>query len=64
MVDRSGSSIYLFCAPNGRKEWLVDLSVVCPYWKIGVARRFTYCVPLMEDNSGSSIYLLCAPNGR
>ena len=29
MEDRSGSYIYL-CAPNGRKEWLVDLSIVCP----------------------------------
>ena len=59
--------------------WLVDLIIVCPQWKIGVARRFIYCVPLMEDlgvarrfiycvpimedRSGTYIYLLCAPNG-
>ena len=29
MEDRSGLQIYLFCAPNGRYEWLVDLSIVC-----------------------------------
>ena len=30
MEDRSGSKIYLLYAPNGREEWLVDLSIVCP----------------------------------
>ena len=25
-----------------------------------MARRFIYCVPLIEDRSGSLIYLLCA----
>ena len=53
MEDRSGSEIYLLYAPNGRDEWLVDLSIVCPYWKIGVLRRFIYRVPLMEDRIGS-----------
>ena len=49
MEDRSGPLIYLLCALNERSEWLVDLSIVCPSWKIGVARRFIYFVPLMED---------------
>ena len=62
MEDRS--QIYLLCAPNGRQEWLLDLSIVYPQWKIGVALRFIYCVPPMEDRSGSQIYLLCASNGR
>ena len=51
--DRSGSYIYLLSTPTGRKEWLVDLTILCPKWKIGVARRFIYCVPLIEDGSGS-----------
>ena len=29
-----------------------------------MARRFIYCVPLIEDRSDQLIYLLCAPNGR
>ena len=53
MEYRSVSSIYLLCVPNGRKDWLVDLPVVCPKWKIGVSSRFIYCVPLVEDRSGS-----------
>ena len=52
MEDRSGSKIYLLYAPNGREEWLVDLSIVCPQWKMGVA-RLIYSVPLMVDRSGS-----------
>ena len=64
MEDRSGSQIYQLCAPNGRWEWLLDLTIVYPQWKMGVALRFNYCVPPMEDGSGSLIYLLCAPNGR
>ena len=28
--DRSGSKVYLLYTPNGREEWLVDLSIVCP----------------------------------
>ena len=30
MEDMSGSQTYLLCAPNGRYEWLADLSIVCP----------------------------------
>ena len=30
MGDRSGSKFYLLYATNGREEWLVDLSIVCP----------------------------------
>ena len=30
MDDRGGTSIYLLCAHNGREEWNVDLSIVCP----------------------------------
>ena len=59
-----GSWVYLLCVPNERLEWVVDLSIVCSKWSIGVARRLIYCVPLMVDRSGSKIYLLCAPNGR
>ena len=29
-----------------------------------MARRFIYCVSLIEDRSGSYYYLLCAPIGR
>ena len=30
MEDMSGSQSYLLCAPNGREECLVYLSIVCP----------------------------------
>ena len=39
---------------------LLDLSLVCPYWKIVVARRFIYCVPLMED-SVARRFIYCMP---
>ena len=70
MEKKSGSQIfYLFCAPNGKGEWLVDLYILCvpngneeclvdlyllcPEWKRREARRFISIVPLMEKKSGS-----------
>ena len=42
--------------------WLVDLIIVCPQWKIGVARRFIYCVPLMEEiYLGVARFIYCVP---
>ena len=47
---------FIYCVPLMEDRALsgsLDLSIVCPQWKIGVALRFIYCVPLMEDRSGS-----------
>ena len=50
MEKKSGSQIfYLFCAPNGKEEWLVDL--------------YLLCVPNGNEECLVDLYLLC-PNEK
>ena len=50
MQDRSGSSIFLLCAPNGSAGVARRVFYcVLPNGSIGVGRRLIYFVPLMVD---------------
>ena len=77
MEKKSGSQIYIYCVPNGKEEWLVDLYLLrvpngnegclvdlyqcAPNGKEECLVDFIYCVSLMEKKSGSKILTIVCP---